>query len=89
MTWKDVSAASFDSIPVDIFMGFMSNSSMNYQITNRINCDFILLFIFNGLSASGNGNTSMCCGNSELIRVSLTISREKQILHPAFITIYW
>jgi len=43
MTWKDVSAASFDSIPVDVFMGFMSNSSMNYQITNRINCDFILL----------------------------------------------
>ena len=44
---------------------------MNYQSTNKIKCDFILFFIFNGLSATGNGNTSMCCGNSELIRITL------------------
>ena len=47
---------------------------MNYQNTNKIKCDFILFFIFNGLSATKNGNTSMCCGNSELIRVSFVYS---------------
>jgi len=49
----------------------LNNSSMNYQNTNKIKCDFILFFIINGLSATENGNTSMCCGNSELIRVPL------------------
>jgi hypothetical protein len=43
----------------------LNNSSMNYQSTNKIKCDFILFFIFNGLSATENGNTSMCCGNSD------------------------
>ena len=55
----------------DIIEEALNNSSMNYQSTNRIKCDFILFFIFNGLSATENGNTFMCCGNSELIRVSL------------------
>jgi hypothetical protein len=49
----------------------LNNSSMNYQSTKKIKCDFIFFSIFSGLSATENGNTSMCCGNSELIRVSL------------------
>jgi len=49
----------------------LNNSSMNYQSKKKIKCDFIFFFIFNGLSATENGNTSMCCGNSELTRVSL------------------
>jgi hypothetical protein len=48
----------------------LNNSSMNDQNTNRIKDGFILFFIVNGLSASDNGNTSTCCGNSELIRAS-------------------
>jgi len=51
----------------------LNNSSMNYQSTKKIKCDFIFFSIFSGLSATENGNTSMCCGNSELIRVSLTV----------------
>ena len=57
-----------------LFLEVLNNSSMNYQNTNKIKCDFILFFIFNGLSATENGNTSMCCGNSELIRVSLNLN---------------
>jgi len=52
---------------------------MNYQSTNKIKCDFILFFIFNGLSATENGNTSMCCGNSELIRVSFMSYPRKRV----------
>ena len=58
----------------------LDNSSMNYQSTNKIKCDFILFFIFNGISATENGNTFMCCGNSELIRVSL-INRVQAVLN--------
>ena len=44
---------------------------MNFQNTNKTKYDFIWFIIFNGLSATENGNTSMCCGDSELISVSL------------------
>ena len=47
------------------------NSSMNSQSKKGIKCDFIPFFIFNGLSAIENGGTSMCRGNSELVRVFL------------------
>jgi len=49
----------------------LNNSTMNFQNTNKTKYDFILFIIFNGLSATENGNTSMCCGNSESISVSL------------------
>ena len=55
---------------------------MNDQSTNKIKCDFILFYIFNGLSAIENGNTSVCCENSELIRISLKLF-VKQIAPPA------
>jgi hypothetical protein len=53
------------------FREALNNSSMNYQSTKKVKFDFTFFFIFNGLSAIENGSTSMCCGNSELIRVSL------------------
>jgi len=49
------------------------NSSMNYQSTKKGKCDFPFFFIFNDLLVIENGSTSLCCGNSELIRVSLEI----------------
>jgi len=55
-------------------MEALINSSMNNQSTKKVKkvkCDFTFFFIFNGLSATENGSTSMCCGNFELIRVSL------------------
>jgi hypothetical protein len=48
------------------------NSSMHYQSTKKGNCDFPFFFIFNDLLVIENGSTSLCCGNSELIRVSLS-----------------
>jgi hypothetical protein len=54
-----------------LFKEALINSSMNYQSTKKVKCDFTFFFIFNGLSAIENGGTSMCRGNSELIRVSL------------------
>jgi len=47
---------------------------MNYQSTKKIKCDFIFFFIFNGLSATKNGSTFMCCGDFELIKVSLALN---------------
>ena len=47
---------------------------MNYQSTKKGKCDFPFFFISNDLLVIGNGNTSLCCGNSELSRVSLTIT---------------
>jgi len=47
------------------------NSSVNYQSTKKVKCDFTFFFILNGLSTIENGSTSLCCGNSALIRVSL------------------
>ena len=44
---------------------------MNYQSTNKGKCDSPFFFIFNDLLVIENGSTSLCCGNSELIRVSL------------------
>ena len=44
---------------------------MNYQSTKKGKCDFPFFFIFNDLLVIENGSTSLCCGNSELIRVSL------------------
>jgi len=35
----------------------LNNSTMNYQSKKKIKCDFIFFFIFNGLSATENGNT--------------------------------
>ena len=49
------------------------NSSMNYQSTKKGKCDFPFFFIFNDLLVIENGSTSLCCGNSELIRVSLDV----------------
>ena len=49
------------------------NSSVNDQSTKKVKCDFTFFFIFNGLSTIENGSTSLCCGNSGLIRVSLAI----------------
>jgi len=57
-----------------MFKEALINSSMNYQSTNKVKCDFTLFFIFNGLPAIENGGTSMCRRNSELIRVSLGVS---------------
>jgi len=54
-----------------LFREALIDSSMNNQSTKKVKCDFTFFFIFNGLSATKNGSTSMCCGNSELIRVSL------------------
>jgi len=48
------------------------NSSVNDQSTKKIKCDFAFFFIFNGLPAIEYGSTFLCCGNSELIRVSLS-----------------
>jgi hypothetical protein len=50
----------------------LNNSSMNSQSTKWMKCDFIHFFIFNGVTAIENGDTSMYRGNSELIRVSLS-----------------
>jgi hypothetical protein len=44
---------------------------MNYQSTKKGKYDFPFFFIFNDLLVIENGSTSLCCGNSELIRVSL------------------
>ena len=44
---------------------------MNYQSTKKGKCDFPFFLIFNDLLVIENGSTSSCCGNSELIRVSL------------------
>ena len=46
------------------------NSSMNYQSTKKGKCDFPFFSTFNDLLVIENGSTSLCCGNSELIRVS-------------------
>ncbi len=45
---------------------------MNYQGKKKAKCDFAFFFIFNHVSVIENGGTSLCRGNSELIRVSLT-----------------
>jgi len=55
---------------VNTFKEALINSSINYQSTKKEKCDFTFFFIFNGLSAVENGSTSLCCGISELIRVS-------------------
>ena len=47
------------------------HSSMNDQSTKKVKCDFTFFFIINGLTAIDYGSTSLCCGNAELIRVSL------------------
>jgi hypothetical protein len=47
---------------------------------------FFVFFIFNGLSAIENGGTSMCRGNSELIRVSLRKTCGKQAYLVEFAT---
>ena len=47
---------------------------MNYQSTKKGKCDFPFFYIFNDLLVIENGSTSLCCGNSELIRVSLTMT---------------
>jgi len=54
-------------------METLINSSMNYQSTKKVKCDYTFFFIYNGLSAIENGSTSLCYGTSELIRVSLYI----------------
>jgi len=48
------------------------HSSVNDQSTKKVKCDFTFIFIFNGLTAIEYGSTSLCCGNPELIRVSLS-----------------
>ena len=35
------------------------NSSVNYQSTKKVKCDFTSFFIFNSLSAAENGGTSL------------------------------
>ena len=45
----------------------------NDQSKKKVKCDFTFFFIFNGLTAIEYGSTSLCCGNSELIRVSLRV----------------
>jgi hypothetical protein len=52
-------------------MEALINSSMNYQSTKKGKCDFPFFFIFNDFLVIENGSTSLCCGKSELIRVSL------------------
>gem|GEM_PF-3100348 len=47
------------------------HSSVNDQSTKKVKFDFTFFFIFNGLTAIEYGSTVLCCGNSELIRVSL------------------
>ena len=47
------------------------DETSNYQSTKKVKCDFTFFFIFNGLTAFEYGSTSLCCGNSELNRVSL------------------
>gem|GEM_PF-5397569 len=51
----------------------------NYQSTKKKKCDFTFFFIFNSLPPNENSSTSLCCGNSELIRVSLDITPTKII----------
>ncbi len=46
------------------------NSPLNYQSMKKAKCDFAFFFIFNHLSVTENGGTSLCRGNPELIRVS-------------------
>gem|GEM_PF-1762831 len=48
----------------------------NDQSTKKVKCDFTFFFIINGLSTIENGSTALCCGNSELISVSLTLKRQ-------------
>jgi hypothetical protein len=63
-----------------IFMEALNNSSMNYQSTKKGKCDFpFFLFIFNDLLVIENDSTSLCCGNPELIRVSLYIRHPGKI----------
>gem|GEM_PF-878816 len=49
------------------------HSSVNDQSTEKVKCDFTFFFIFNGLTAIEYGSTALCCGNAELIRVSLNV----------------
>ena len=62
-----------------IFMEALNNSSMNYQSMKKGKCDFPIFFIFNDLLVIENGSTSLCCGNPELIRVSLYIRHPGKI----------
>ncbi len=54
-----------------LFREALIDSSLNYQSKKKAKCYFALSFIFNHLSVIENGGTSLCRGNSELIRVSL------------------
>ena len=58
-----------------LFNEALINSSMNYQSTKKGKCDFPFFIIFNDLLVIENGSTSLCCGNSELISVSLITYR--------------
>ncbi len=56
-----------------IFKEALINSSLKYQHKKKAKCDFAFFFIFNILSVIENGGTCLCCGNSELISVSLIL----------------
>lgn len=53
------------------------NSSMNESEDEKEKFDFSFSHIFNALERNENGSTSVYCGNSELIRVSLDIIRPR------------
>jgi len=53
------------------FKEALMNSPVNDQSPKKVKCDFAFFFIFNGLTAIEYGSTALCCGNAELIRVSL------------------
>jgi len=51
----------------------LMDETNNDQSTKKVKCDFTFFFIFNGLTVIEYGSTALCCGNSELISVSLRI----------------